>query len=150
MDRNVIVRQANIHDLPKLIHIFDSYREHFKQQKNPALIKKFLFDKFEHRESVIFIAEDQDDVVGIAQLYPIFSSLSLERVWLLNDFYITESYRNSGVGKRLLVAVKEFARLTMSKGIELSVEHTNTFAWEFYEKQGFVMDKEFRYYFCKL
>ncbi|MDF2790991.1 MAG: hypothetical protein K0S80_4093 [Neobacillus sp.] len=33
---------------------------------------------------------------------------------------------------------------------ELSVEQTNKKAWTFWEKQGFTVDEEFRYYFYKL
>jgi GNAT superfamily N-acetyltransferase len=146
----LIVRQATIKDLPKIVPIFDSYREYFKQQKNPLKVESFLFEKFVHLESVIFIAEQESEVIGFAQLYPIFSSLSLERVWLLNDFYISEEYRNNGIGKQLFAKVKEFTLLTKSKGIELSVEHTNRKAWQFWEKQGFRIDDEFRFYFYKL
>jgi ribosomal protein S18 acetylase RimI-like enzyme len=146
----LIVRQATIKDLPKIVPIFDSYREYFKQQKNPLKVESFLFEKFVHLESVIFIAEQESEVIGFAQLYPIFSSLSLERVCLLNDFYISEEYRNNGIGKQLFAKVKEFTLLTKSKGIELSVEHTNRKAWQFWEKQGFRIDDEFRFYFYKL
>lgn len=146
----LIVRQATIKDLPKIVPIFDSYREYFKQQKNPLKVESFLFEKFVHLESVIFIAEQESEVIGFAQLYPIFSSLCLERVWLLNDFYISEEYRNNGIGKQLFAKVKEFTLLTKSKGIELSVEHTNRKAWQFWEKQGFRIDDEFRFYFYKL
>ena len=114
------------------------------------MVERFLFEKFEHLESVIFIAEQQNELIGFAQLYPIFSSLTLQRVWLLNDFFIAEEFRNCGVGTQLFARVKEFSLLTKSKGIELSVEHTNIKAWEFWEKQGFKQDEEFRYYFCKL
>jgi ribosomal protein S18 acetylase RimI-like enzyme len=128
----------------------DSYREYFKQPRNPSKVETFLYEKFEHLESVIFIAEQDSEVIGFAQLYPIFSSLRLQRVWLLNDFYINEEYRFRGVGKKLFTKVKEFTMLTKSKGIELSVEHTNEKAWRFWEKQGFNIDDEFRYYFYKL
>lgn len=144
------IRQATIQDLPSIVPIFDSYREYFNQQKDPVLVERFLFEKFEHRESVIFIAQKQDEVIGFAQLYPLFSSLTLQRVWLLNDFFITEEFRGSGVGTQLFATVKEFTLLTKSKGIELSVEHTNKKAWTFWEKQGFKQDEEFRYYFYKL
>lgn len=146
----ITIRQAAIQDLSKLVPIFDDYREYFKQQKDPAQVEHFLFEKFEHLESVIFIAQDQAEVVGFAQLYPVFSSLTLQRVWLLNDFFITEAYRGSGIGTQLFAKVKEYSRLTKSKGIELSVEHTNKKAWAFWEKQGFKLDEEFRYYFYKL
>lgn len=146
----ITFRQATIADLPKIVPIFDSYREYFKQQKDPVRVEQFLFDKFEHFESAIFIALVEDELVGFAQLYPVFSSLTLQRVWLLNDFFITEAYRGSGVGTQLFAKVKEFTHLTRSKGIELSVEHINEKAWTFWEKQGFKMDEEFRYYFYKL
>ncbi len=141
------IRQATIQDLSKIVPIFDDYREYFKQPKDPVSVERFLFEKFEHFESVIFIAQLQDEVVGFAQLYPVFSSLTLQRVWLLNDFFIAEECRGSGVGTQLFAKVKEFTLLTKSKGIELSVEHTNKKAWAFWEKQGFKMDEEFRYYF---
>ena len=144
------IRQATIQDLSKILLIFDDYREYFKQPKDPVSVERFLFEKFEHFESVIFIAQLQDEVVGFAQLYPVFSSLTLQRVWLLNDFFIAEECRGSGVGTQLFAKVKEFTLLTKSKGIELSVEHTNKKAWAFWEKQGFKIDEEFRYYFYKL
>jgi GNAT superfamily N-acetyltransferase len=144
------IRQATIQDLSKLVPIFDDYRECFKQTKNPVMVEQFLFEKFEHLESVIFIALLEDEVVGFAQLYPVFSSLTLQRVWLLNDFFIAEEFRGSGVGTQLFASVKEFTLLTKSKGIELSVEHTNEKAWAFWEKQGFKVDEEFRYYFYKI
>jgi GNAT superfamily N-acetyltransferase len=144
------IRQATIQDLSKLVPIFEDYREYFYQTKNPVMVEQFLFEKFEHLESVIFIAQHQEKVVGFAQLYPVFSSLTLQRVWLLNDFFIAEEFRGSGVGTQLFAIVKEFTLLTKSKGIELSVEHTNKKAWKFWEKQGFKMDEEFRYYFYKL
>ncbi|WHZ03859.1 GNAT family N-acetyltransferase [Neobacillus sp. YX16] len=144
------IRQATIQDLHRIVPIFDSYRKYFGQKKDPDMVEEFLFDRFEHLESVIFIAEQQDEVIGFAQLYPVFSSLTLQRVWLLNDFFIAEEFRGSGVGSQLFTAVKEFTLLTKSKGIELSVEHTNKKAWSFWEKQGFKQDEEFRYYFYKL
>jgi GNAT superfamily N-acetyltransferase len=150
VNNNLSVRQATIQDLPNVIPVFDCYREHFKQQKNPLAVEKFLFEKFEHRESVLYIVEQQTEIIGFAQLYPVFSSLTLQRVWLLNDFYIAEKYRRNGVGNQLFAALKEFCLLTKSKGIELSVEHTNIKGWTFWEKQGFKLDEAFRYYFYKL
>ena len=144
------IRQATIQDLQRIVPIFDSYREYFGQKKDPEMVEEFLFDRFEHLESVFFIAEQRGEVIGFAQLYPVFSSLTLQRVWLLNDFFIAEVFRSSGVGSQLFTAVKEFTLLTKSKGIELSVEHINKKAWSFWEQQGFKQDEEFRYYFYKL
>lgn len=42
------IRQATIQDLPQIVPVFDSYREYFNQQKNPVMVERFLFDRFEH------------------------------------------------------------------------------------------------------
>nr|WP_263323282.1 GNAT family N-acetyltransferase [Neobacillus sp. Marseille-Q6967] len=149
MSNKLITRQATIQDLGRIIPIFDSYREYFGQPKNPEAVERFLFQKFERLESIIYIAEQDSEVIGIAQLYPVFSSLTLERVWLLNDFFISEQYRNRAVGTMLFNKVKEFSSLTKAKGIELTVEHVNQKAWQFWERQGFKLDEEFRSYFLK-
>ncbi|MET3697811.1 ribosomal protein S18 acetylase RimI-like enzyme [Bacillus oleivorans] len=146
MRNDLLIRHAAIKDLSKIVPLFDSYREYFGQLKNPVKAEQFLFDRFQNLQSVIFIVEQGDEAIGFAQLYPIFSSLSLQSVWLLNDFYISEGYRHKGAGKQLFAKVKEFAALTKAKSIELSVEHSNEHAWQFWEKQGFQIDKEFRYY----
>lgn len=150
MTGTIIIKQAAIQDIPRIVPVFESYREYFNQKRDPIATDSFLFDRFEHRESVMLIAEVDDDVVGIAHLYPSFSSLSLQRIWILNDFFIIERFRSQGIGKQLIAEVKEYARLTKIKGIELSVEHTNTNAWAFWENRGFKLDEEFRYYFFKM
>jgi ribosomal protein S18 acetylase RimI-like enzyme len=147
MNNNINIRQATIEDLPKLVPIFDSYRQYFKQEKKPQEVESFLFTKFERMESVIFIAEQDNEIIGFVQLYPVFSSLSLQRVWLLNDFFISEGFRNFGIGKQLFSKVKDFTAHTKSKAIELTVEHENERAWVFWEKQGFKIDDEFRCYY---
>jgi len=148
-NNGVTVRQATIQDIPRLVPVFDCYREHFGQQKNSSAAAKFLFEKFEHRESVIFIAEEQNEIIGFAQLYPTFSSLTLQRVWILNDFFISGQYRQRRIGEQLFSAVKEFSLVTRAKGIELTAQHTNNKAWQFWERQGFILDEEFRSYFLK-
>lgn len=98
----------------------------------------------------MFVAETDGRVMGFAHLYPSFSSLTLQRVWILNDFFIEENCRGDGIGGKLLAAVKAYAQATRSKGIELTVEHANVRGWTFWEKQGFRLDTEFRIYFLKL
>ncbi len=144
-----MVRQAVITDVERLASVFDAYRVHFGQQSRRQEAEEFLFQRFEHRESIIFVAEGNGQILAMAQLYPAFSSLTLQRIWILNDFFVVEDVRSRGVGRRLLAAVKEFSLASRAKGIELSVEHTNARAWAFWEREGFLRDEEFRYYIWK-
>ena len=150
MERKVVVRQAVIGDLPRVVGLFDAYRRYFGQQSDPEGCAAFLFDRFEHLESVMFLAEEGETVRGFAHLYPSFSSLTLQRVWILNDFFVSDGFRHLGIGVALFAAVRLYAEATLAKGIELTVEHANVPGWKFWEKQGFALDTEFRTYFLKL
>ncbi|MNN72586.1 aminoalkylphosphonic acid N-acetyltransferase [compost metagenome] len=85
-------------------------------------------------------------VAGLAQLYPSFSSLTMQRLWVLNDLFVTEQLRGQGLGTMLLAGVREFARNTGSKGLTLTTMTDNTSAQRLYEAQGYVRDHEFYTY----
>ncbi|SFS82592.1 GNAT family N-acetyltransferase [Paenibacillus sp. 453mf] len=146
------VLQATIHDLDDLVPLFDSYRVFYGQASDPEGAREFLFNRFNHAESVVFIGRAASDgqVVGFAQLYPTFSSISMMRSWVLNDLYVVETHRREGIADLLLQQVKEFAAKTKAKGVALSTAPENKAAQTLYEKHGFVIDDEFYSYFLTL
>jgi len=152
MDTKYSVAQATLQDLDDLVLLFDLYRVFYKQPSNLEGARAFLFERFNHAESVIFIARNQSNglAVGFAQLYPTFSSISMQRSWVLNDLYVREECRKEGVGELLLKHVKEFAVLTKAKGIALSTAPDNVKAQSLYEKEGYVKDNEFYNYFLAI
>ncbi|AJS60016.1 GNAT family N-acetyltransferase [Paenibacillus sp. IHBB 10380] len=149
---NLKVSQATINVLNELSFIFDLYRVFYKQFSNREEARRFLLDRFEHAESVIYVARasSANQVVGFAQLYPTFSSISMQRSWILNDLYVIEEYRKKGVAKELLYHVKDFAIETRAKGIALSTGLDNNKAQSLYELLGYVKDAEFQQYFLTL
>lgn len=146
------VVQATIHDLNDLAPLFNLYRVFYKQPSNLEGAKEFLFHRFNHAESVIFIARSASDkqAVGFAQLYPTFSSISMKRSWILNDLYIREEYRREGIAELLLEQVEDFATQTRAKGVTLSTAPDNLKAQSLYEKHRYVRDNEFYQYFLML
>lgn len=144
--------QATINDLPLLVTLFDQYRVFYKQQGDKQSAEKFLFDRFEHSESIIFIARDEEGNVaaGFTQLYPIFSSVSLKRKWLLNDLFVAEGYRKQRIGEQLMNAAKAFAVATKASGLELSTAVNNVAAQSLYERLGYVRDAEYYHYSLSL
>ena len=81
----IAVRQAVFADLKEVAELFNQYREFQGKISDLAAARSFLAARFNHGESVIFIAHDESDPVGIAQLYPSYSSASLARIFILND-----------------------------------------------------------------
>jgi ribosomal protein S18 acetylase RimI-like enzyme len=147
---NVRIRQATIEDLESLTALFDEYRVFYESESDLDGARAFLWNRFEHNESVIFIAEAGEEAAGFVQLYPSFSSVSMRRIWILNDLFVRETYRGQRIGEGLLNAAKRYAVLTKAKRIELTTATTNEKAQRLYEKNGYELDRVFLKYSLSL
>ena len=141
-------RQATIEDLENLAELFDCYRVFYEQASNLEQARQFLWERFEHQESVLFITIHSvtRKAAGFIQLYPSFSSVSMKRIWILNDLFVKNDFRCNGVASQLLDAAKAYAQLTHAKRIELTTAKTNQQAKKLYEKHGYFLDKTFDSY----
>ncbi|MBC7683912.1 MAG: GNAT family N-acetyltransferase [Bdellovibrionales bacterium] len=139
------IRQAILADIEALAVLFDGYRQFYEQESNLAAAKKFLLDRFNHAESVLFIAHEGSNPIGFAQLYPSFSSVSLGRIYILNDLFVNEFGRRKGAGSQLISAVVDFAKTVGAIRLGLSTALTNTSAQALYESQGWERDDDFFY-----
>lgn len=149
---SLIVREAQSGDLEPLARLFDEYRQFYEQASDLEGARRFLAERGSRHESVVFLAIDSvsGTAVGFTQLYPSFSSISMKRVWILNDLYVREEYRNQGAAKLLLEAAKSHAQRTNAKGLELSTAMTNVRAQRLYETSGYERDTEFYHFFLSL
>lgn len=152
MNESLHITEASFRDLDDAAVLFDQYRSFYGQTADLEGARGFLFNLMEHRESVILLARDgqNGDAVGFAQLYPVFSSISMQRSWILNDLFVMESFRAKGIGKKLLSAVSDFAKQTKAKGIALETGSENKKAQKLYEELGYVRDEDFYNYYLKL
>lgn len=137
------VRQAVLADLDALATLFDQYRQFQGQPSNPPAARSFLRERFDHGESVIFIGHAGAKPLGFAQIYPSFSSVSLSRVFVLNDLFVLESGRRKGVASKLLTALEAYAWSLGTARITLNVAQTNVGAQALYERHGWKPDDQF-------
>ncbi len=143
------IKQATLDDLKEVAELFNLYRIFYNQESNIDAAYTFLKERLVRGESIIFLAYRSDDVkhpAGFAQLYPTFSSVGLQRTWILNDLYVNEESRGQKVGETLLNRVIEFAKETSTKGILLETGEDNLVAQNLYEKLGFAQEQN-RFYF---
>lgn len=144
------LEQAKKQDAELVAPLFNDYRVCYGQQPDPAGALQFIQDRLKAEESVIFIAVKDEggtrQAGGFAQLYPSFSSVTMQRLWVLNDLYVAEHLRGQALGKLLLAGVREFALSTGSKGLTLTTMTDNIRAQRLYESQGYVRDEEFYTY----
>ena len=143
---NTLVRQATVADLDALAPLFDGYRQFYGRTADPVAARQFLLDRFNHGESVIFVAHRDGVPVGFTQLYPSFSSVSMARIFILNDLYVTEAGRRSGVASALIAAAVEFAKTVGAVRLTLSTAVTNHSAQALYSAMGWTKDEQFFVY----
>jgi GNAT superfamily N-acetyltransferase len=142
----IVVRQAVMADLDELASLFDRYRQFQGKAGDLAAARAFLRDRFDHGESVLFMAHHGATPVGFAQLYPSFSSVSLTRVFVLNDLFVHEPGRRKGVASKLLSALESYAWSLGAARVTLNVARDNTAAQELYEAKGWRQDDQFFMY----
>jgi GNAT superfamily N-acetyltransferase len=138
--------RAELDDLDALVPLFDAYRRFYGQASDLPGARAFLADRFKRGESVIFLAVVDGAIVGFTQLYPSFSSVSMRRLWVLNDLFVTPDARKSGAGRALLERAERWAAETGAKGLTLSTQVTNPGAQRLYEACGWTKDDEFLHY----
>lgn len=137
------VRQAVFADLEALSTLLDDYRQFYECAPDMAAARAFLRARFEHGQSVVFLAVDGTTPVGFTQLYPSFSSVSLARVFILNDLFVAPTHRRAGVGARLLDAAAKYARAMGAVRLSLNTDVQNTTAQALYEAKGWKRDQEY-------
>ena len=149
--QNFQTRQASVADIEALVVLFDAYRVFYGRPSDPALARGFLLERFQHNQSVIFLALQRDgSAVGFTQLYPSFSSVSATRTFILNDLFVAPAARRTGVAAQLLGAAADYGRAVGAIRLSLSTAVSNESAQALYVSEGWVLDADFHAYSLSL
>jgi len=144
------VTLASLEDLDEVSRLFDQYRVFYNQSSDLDAATKFLQERFQNQDSTDLIARDCDRVVGFTQLYPSFSSVSMKRVWILNDLFVDALYRKQGIAKLLMNAAEQFARQSGAVRLVLATQISNVAAQALYESLGYIKDQDFNHFALRL
>lgn len=139
--------EANLTHVNQVARLFDSYRVWYRKESNLSMGIEFLTERINRKESVIYACELEDGtLVGFTQLYPIFSSTRMRRMWLLNDLFVDPDHRGKGISKMLIHRAKELCQSTNACGILLETEKSNDIGNQLYPATGFELEKN-NFYF---
>ena len=137
------IYRATSNHLEEVAHIFNQYRQWYHQSSDLNGALAFIRERLERKDSVIFVAVQENQLLGFVQLYPSYSSISMKRTWILNDLYVIPEARQEGVGQKLMNASINLCRETNAKSLSLQTAPDNERAQKLYEKNGFTIDREF-------
>lgn len=143
---NVTIRRATTSDLPQVANLFDAYRVFYGKTSDVKSASIFISERMQNEESVIFVADDAGTLVGFTQLYPLFSSVRMKKLWLLNDLFVDPKSRGKGVSVQLLDAAKQLCRDSGACGMYLETAKSNDIGNALYPRAGFTLNDEHNFY----
>lgn len=140
-------RKAIEKDIKSVAELFNSYRVFYKKESDFDNAIKFISERIANKDSEIFIAESQEaKLVGFVQLYPLFSSTRMEKLWILNDLFVNPDFRGKGVSVNLIENAKQLVKETNACGMFLETSKSNLIGNNLYPKTGFKLNKGSNYY----
>src|SRR4051794_35712838 len=106
---NVVRAQST--DVADAAALFAAYREFYGETYALDASAAFLTERLTRDESIVLLARGDDgSAIGFTQIYPIFSSTQLTRVWLLNDLFVSPDARGTGAVDALLDTAAALAK----------------------------------------
>jgi len=143
----LIVRSVNIEDVAQLSTLFDAYRVFYQKKTDLKAASNFLKERINNKDSELFVCENEENIlVAFVQLYPLFSSTKMKKLWLLNDLYVEKHCRGKGISVLLIDSAKALVKATNACGMFLETSKTNLVGNNLYSKTGFTLNNEANYY----
>ncbi|MEO6903140.1 MAG: GNAT family N-acetyltransferase [Bacteroidia bacterium] len=107
-----------ISDLNELVELFEEHRKFYKKRPNKQKARVFLQERMAQKDSTIIVSKNiQNKLNGFLQLYPLFSSTQMEKMWLLNDLYVKPEHRQHVISVALINKAKQYCKKTKACGL---------------------------------
>ncbi|MCR6522652.1 GNAT family N-acetyltransferase [Lysinibacillus capsici] len=129
-----------------VVPLFNAYREFYGQSSDLQQAEQFIQERVMGAESIIFLAYLEEEPVGFAQLFPVFSSVAMKRAFLLNDLFVAKQARKQGVAQALMEQCYSYCQQEDARYMMLETARDNVQAQKLYEKMGMTIDDTVYYY----
>ena len=140
------VSEADINDLEDIAFLFDQYRIFYSMTSDLAKSKIFIAERLTNTDSIIYLATVENEPAGFIQIYPSFSSVAMQPIWVLNDLFVSNKYRKLGCAKLLMKKVKHEALKRRIFSVKLSTAIDNHTAKKLYNSIGYTKITQFDNY----
>ncbi|MDP1395523.1 GNAT family N-acetyltransferase [Lysinibacillus capsici] len=130
----------------EVVPLFNAYREFYGQSSDLQQAEQFIQERVMGAESIIFLAYLEEEPVGFAQLFPVFSSVAMKRAFLLNDLFVAKQARKQGVAQALMEQCFIYCQQEDARYMMLETARDNVQAQKLYEKMGMTIDDTVYYY----
>ena len=145
---NIKIRKARSSDSKAILKLITELAE-FEKLNPPdrSANKRLIKEAFSKNPSFrILLAETKKEVIGYAFYFFTYSSFLARKTLYLEDIFISDKYRNNGVGKLIFKRLIRLAEKSDCGRMEWVVLDWNINAIKFYDKLGAEELKEWKTY----
>ena len=136
------IQQATSENIEDITALFDEYKVFYKPKYDINSVAALIPERITKSDSVIFLADIDVQVVGFTQIYPMFLSVSMQKLYVLKHIYVDPTHKGKGIGKILLNRGKEYTIEHHEKSLILETEINNT-GKHLYERLGKLKDLQY-------
>lgn len=141
------IREATKEDVPKILPVWREMMDFHAQrdicynirENAEKAFSKYLCKNFEKDDACIFIAQNNDNIIGYCQCQIIENPpvLVTEKYGSIAGMAVLEKYRRNGVGEQIVKKVIQWFQSKELKRVEVRVAVTNEVSTKFWRKMGF-------------
>lgn len=137
----VTLRRARPYDMKAVYDLISELALYEKAPEEVTItVDTLVSDGFDHNLFKVILAEQNDEIVGMAFYYPRYSTWK-GRAIHLEDFVVRESHRRLGIGRMLFEAVVHEAVEFGAQRMQWEVLDWNTPAINFYNQINADLDE---------
>lgn len=96
-----IIKASKEH-IDELEYIFSQYQIFYNQEPDSKKNLQFLKNVITKEEAIFHIAYINKNIGGFTGIYFSYSSVSAEKIAIINDLFVLPKYRKQGIGKKMM------------------------------------------------
>lgn len=122
-----------------VVRLVNDYRVHYGAPSDRDGTERWLRGTASRAQLRCYLASmPGGDAVGVALVFPAPMTVRLDELWALRDLYVDSGHRGQGVGRALVIRVRDDARAAGVPRIALQTEPDNDAARALYQSLGFI------------
>jgi GNAT superfamily N-acetyltransferase len=135
---SLVIRTVEKNDLNELTDLMYQYIVDFYKRPKPPIDKVHNLIKtlIEKQRGIQYIAEQDGKLIGFATLYFSFSTTKADKITIMNDLFVIENARGTGVAQKLFKSCENFTKENGYAHMAWVTATDNKRAQKFYDKMG--------------
>ncbi len=145
MPASLIIRSVTPADFDRWLPLWQGYNRFYGRDALPPEITQMTWSRFfdPHEPVHALVAEKDGQLLGLAHFLFHRSTIQIELSCYLQDLFTDRAARGQGIGRALIEAVYDRARIAGSPRVYWQTHETNLIAMKLYdniaERSGFVV-----------